>query len=149
MMKRKVTHYYRAQKLIVTELSGNLDGNDIEDWESSLRSVLGKLSAGTKFKVLINLHGFKAVNLEAHKKFRVIVPKLLAEYGWYVGYLRMFPEATLMITSTNDIHCLAAAHVHHDKIKIQNYAEKYSMHNEAFFTDPEKAKEWIESIEIN
>lgn len=147
-MKRTQTSYLKDEKLVITELSGDLNENDIGEWRQSLVEVLRHLGPDTKFKILVNLHGFKAKNFEAHKKFRVVVPQLLAEYGWYVGYLRMFPEATLTIQSNRNIYCLAAAHVHQDETKIRNYAENYSMRNEGFFTDPDEARKWIDAIPV-
>lgn len=148
-MKRKDTRYYKDQQLIVTTLSGELDAADVQEWHESLKAVTGSLEAGTQFKILVDLHGFKANNFEVHKQFRVMVPQLLAEYGWYVGYIRMFPEAEICIRSTNNIRCRAAAHVHHDETKIANYASNYSMINEGFFTDSRAAKEWVEAIVLH
>ncbi|HUC79341.1 MAG TPA: hypothetical protein VMR70_00440 [Flavisolibacter sp.] len=145
-MKRKQTSYFDKESLVVTELSGALDSNDIDEWRQSLNKVLEGLTPGTKFKILVDLHGFTATNFEAHKKFRVVVPETLAAYGWYVGYLRMFPEAQLTISSQQNIYCVAAAHVHQDETKIRNYAENYSMRNEKFFTDSSDARSWVESV---
>jgi hypothetical protein len=147
-MKKKQTVYLEEQQLIITELSGELDMDDVEEWHQSLRSAIAALQPGTKFRILVNLHGFRAKDFEVHKKFRVIIPLTLAECGWYVGYLRMFPETEITIRSTNNIRCVAAAHVHQDETKIRNYAEHYSMINEGFFTDPVKAREWIEAIRL-
>ncbi len=147
--KRKETTFLREEKLVITQLSGELDETDIDEWQRSLKGVLQQLEPNSKFKILVNLHGFKATDFEAHKKFRVVVPQLLANYGWYVGYLRMFPEATITIQSHQSIYCVAAAHVHHDETKIENYATNYSMRNEAFFTDPERARVWIDAIAVS
>ncbi|MFT3827608.1 MAG: hypothetical protein QM731_27040 [Chitinophagaceae bacterium] len=147
-MKRTHSFFIKEDNLVVTELSGELDSNDIEEWQLSLKNVINSLEAHSKFKILVNLHGFKAQNFDAHKKFRVIIPLTLADYGWYVGYLRMFPEAAIMIHAPYNIHCIAAAHVHHDESKISNYAKNYTMINEGFFTDPLKAREWINGIII-
>lgn len=147
-MKKKGTIYLKDKKLIITELSGDLDMEDVEQWHQSLKDVIGSLEPGTVFKILVDLHGFKAQSFEVHKKFRVIVPLILAGCGWYTGYLRMFPETEITIRSTGNIYCLAAAHVHQDETKIRNYAENYSMINEGFFTDPVEAREWIEAIRI-
>ncbi|MBO9634181.1 MAG: hypothetical protein J7578_13780 [Chitinophagaceae bacterium] len=147
-MKKKNTIYLKEQQLIITELSGDLDMEDVEQWSQSLKDVLSSLEPNTRFKILVDLHGFKAQNFEVHKKFRVVVPLTLAAYGWYIGYLRMFPETEICISSTNNIHCIAAAHVHQDETKIRNYAENYSMINEGYFTDPVAAREWIEAIPL-
>lgn len=148
-MKRKDTKYYQDKQLVVTTLSGELDATDVQEWHQSLRSVTGSLEPGTQFKILVDLNGFKASSFEVHKQFRVMVPQLLADYGWYVGYLRMFPEAEICIRSNDNIRCRAAAHVHHDETKISNYATNYSMINEGFFTDSGVAREWIEGIVLH
>jgi hypothetical protein len=147
-MKRKSTNYLKEKRLVITELSGDLGSEDIEAWQQSLVTVLEELEPGTKFKILVDLYGYKALDFEAHKKFRVIVPQMLAEYGWYVGYLRMFPEASLFIRSRQNVFCVAAAHVHHDETKIRNYSENYSMRNERFFIDPEAARTWIDAVAV-
>lgn len=147
-VKRKETAYFSPQKLIITHLSGDLDADDIEEWRQSLVRVFDQLPDHSRFKILINLHGFKAVNFDAHKQFRVIIPLALASYGWYIGYLRLFPETEIRIWSDRDIHCVAAAHVHHDETKIANYATNYSMRNEGFFTDLQTARNWIDEIAV-
>ncbi len=147
-MKRKNTIYLADQKLLVTELSGELDQHDVTEWQHSLESTLQQLQADTKFKMLVDLHGFKAVNFEVHKQFREVIPRTLAAHGWYTGYLRMFPETKVNISSTDNIYCVAAAHVHHDETKIRNYSENYTMRNEGFFTDATVARTWIDKIEV-
>lgn len=142
------TSYIAEQQLIITELSGEVDMPDVEQWQQGLQQVIAQLEPGTKFKILVNLHGFKAQNFEVHKKYRNTIPLALADCGWYVGYLRMFPEAEVFIRSKNNTYCLAAAHVHQDETKIRNYAENYSMLNEGFFTDPIEARNWIDKIKL-
>jgi hypothetical protein len=147
-MKKLETLYLDSENLIVTHLTGELDTPDINEWNASLERTTMQLQPNTKFKILVNLHGFKALNFDAHKKFRVVIPTMLARYGWYVGYLRMFPEATVTISSKDDIYCIAAAHVHQDETKINNYSDNYQMKNEGFFTDPELARKWLDSIPV-
>lgn len=147
-MKQKQTTYLKEEGLIITSLSGEVDHADVDEWHSSLRQVLNRLESGDSFKILVDLHGFKAVNFEVHKKYRVIIPSILAEYGWYIGYLRMFPETNITIHAKHNIRCVAAAHVHHDEGKIKNYADNYTMMNERFFTSTDEARSWIQSIRI-
>ena len=145
-MKKKQTTYLPDEHLVVTELSGYLDSADVDEWHESLKTTLNKLHPSTKFKILVDLYGFKARDFEVHKKFREVIPVTLAAHGWYVGYLRMFPEANVTLYSTNNVYCIAAAHVHQVETKIKNYADNYSMHNERFFTEAEAARSWINSI---
>lgn len=147
-MIRTHTTYDPKQNLLITELSGEIAQPDLEDWQKKLNAVLDIIPAQTKFKVLVNLYGFKAADLATHKQFREIIPRTLAGFGWYTGYLRMFPEADVRVHSTSGRYCVAAAHVHDDEEKINNYARNFTMKNEGFFSDPDKARTWIDSISI-
>jgi hypothetical protein len=142
------TQWYPEKQLIVTQISGEVDQSDIGRWENSLQSALGQLKDGAAFKILVNLHGFKAADLPAHKRFRNIVPLTLAQYGWKVGYIAMFEtEAqTLRYLNTRGIQCTGAAHCHHDNTKMERYESDYSRDQEHFFTDPEQALRWIEGL---
>ncbi len=121
---------------------------DVMQWEQSLHDALGRIEEGGTFRIFVNLHGFTALNLDAHKYFRNIVPLTLADYGWKVGYLAMFEEeaSKLVLTRKRGIRCLAAAHCHQDETKIEKYQSLYSSPNECFFTDPARAEAWIRSI---
>lgn len=147
-MKKKQTTWLPHKRLVITELSGDINKKDVEEWNESLDTTLKQLPPSAKFKILVNLYGFKASDFEVHKKFREVIPRTLAAHGWYVGYLRMFPETRVCVSSLNDIYCIAAAHVHQDETKIRNYADNYSMRNERFFTDAEAARNWIDSIVV-
>ena len=141
--------WLKNEKLIVTRISGAATAEDVSTWKSSLLFALEQVPDNDVFKIMVDLHGFKAVNFEVHKQFRVIVPKTLAAYDWRVGYLDMFPEAQIELKRTRGIRCVAAAHVHQDESKIKNYDDNYSRYNERFFTDPVVARMWIDAFEIN
>lgn len=142
------TDWEPASRLIITQISGDMDKEDVIRWEKSLYNALDQIEAGGTFSIFVNLHGFTAVNLDAHKHFRSIIPLTLAGYGWKVGYLAMFEEeaAQLAITSKRNIQCVAAVHCHQDETKIGKYESLYSSVNERFFTDPEKAEAWIRNV---
>lgn len=144
------TNWYPGKKLMVTHISGDLDQKDIEHWEESLRSVLNTLEDNTAFKIFVNMHGFKAANIEAHKRFRNIVPLTLADYGWKVGYVNLFEEEakSMSYKNTRGIKCVAAAHAHQDETKMQMYETKFSGKMEHFFSNPEQARQWIENLDI-
>src|SRR5687767_4586175 len=101
-------------KLIVTNISGDIQTQDVAVWEHDLRSRLEQIPENSVFKILVNMYGFKAVDIESHKKFRTIVPLTLAQYGWKVGYLGLFEDEANTMTFENKrgIRCVAAAHVH-------------------------------------
>ena len=137
-----------AQSLLVTRISGEVQLQDVELWKNSLKVALSQVADNSVFKMLIDLHGFKAADIQAHKKFREIIPLTLSRFGWRVGYLDMFPEASLTLSNERGIQCIAAAHVHHDATKINLYESKYSSPYERFFTDPQQAAQWIQNLNI-
>jgi hypothetical protein len=142
--------WYSDQHLIITCLTGLLSLDEIIVWEKSLYMALSEIPHQNTFKILVNLHGFTAENFDAHKRFRTIIPAVLADYGWKVGYVNLFEEsAAITLTNHNGIQCVAAAHVHHDKSKIDKYSELFNSENEQFYTSPARAKTWIESIKMN
>lgn len=142
------SNWYADQQLIVTQLSGNVEKEDILHWEQTLNTALNQVADSGIFKIFVNLHGFNAVDLDVHKYFRSIVPLTLAHYGWKVGYVAMFPEEAekLVITRNRNIQCIAAAHCHHDATKMEKYETLYSSESEHFFTDAEEAAAWISGV---
>jgi hypothetical protein len=147
--KRYQTQWLADQKLIRTELSGDLEIEEIKLWQRSLLHELEKIEDHGVFKIFVDLHGFTAINLEAHKYFRTIIPVVLSQYGWKVGYVDLFDEANLLsYTFTRGIRCVAAAHAHHDQGKIEKYEANYSRDDEHYFTDPELALNWIRQYPV-
>ena len=135
--------------LLHTRLSGDATQEDIGLWEASLQEALSGLKENSSFKILVDLHGFKAVDVDTHKKYREIIPLTLAHYGWRIGYLDMFEEANnLILHHLRGIHCVGAAHVHQDATKIEKYQSLYGRKNEKYFTDPEKAYQWIAGLPV-
>ncbi len=137
------------QQLILTRISGQVNALDVSNWENTLMDALDEIPDNGVFKIMVDLYGFKAENFEVHKQFRTIIPATLANYGWRVGYIDMFPEASITLHNTRGIRCLAAVHVHQDESKIKNYDENFSRLNERFFTDPVIAREWIDAFDID
>jgi hypothetical protein len=142
------TTWIPEKQLVVTHLSGEAEQTGIETWEASLQEALAQIPDDSTFRILVNIHGFQAADLEAHKTFRTIVPLTLAAYGWKVGYVNLFEEEAknLVYTSTRGIKCVAAAHCHQDATKIERYQTRFGRPNEQFFTDPEQARRWLESL---
>lgn len=147
-LKIAKTDWEPASRLIITQISGDMEKADVIRWEESLLDALDQIEEGGTFRIFVNLHGFTALNLDAHKYFRNIVPLTLADYGWKVGYLAMFEQESskLVVTTKRDIRCLAAVHCHQDETKIEKYESLYSSPNERFFADPGMAEAWIRSI---
>jgi hypothetical protein len=148
-MKNLDSIWVANDQLLVTRLSGNATIPDIEQWESSFYAALESIDQGQKFKILVDLYGFTAIDVEAHKRYREIVPRTLAQYGWRVGYLEMFEEANeLRLRLKRGIRCTAAAHVHQDATKIEKYQSLFGTAREQFFTDPMLAREWITKVPV-
>ena len=145
--KRTNSQWLPEKKLLLTELSGKVTIHDIERWETSLYRALDKIEDGGVFKIFVDLVGFQAINIEAHKRYRDIIPLALAEYGWRVGYLNLFEEAAgLKLSNKRGVSCVGAAHAHHDATKIEKYQSMFGTEREQFFTDPAQAREWIEQL---
>lgn len=141
------TSWHSEASLISTQISGPVTIEDVARWEQSLQTALDKVPDDSSFRIFVNLYGFKAINFNAHKRFRSVVPLTLAGYGWRVGYLDLFEEAaSLPLHQTRGIRCTAAAHVHQDETKINLYESDYSHEREHFFTDPVRGEQWIRSL---
>lgn len=136
------------KQLLVTTLSGRVNGNDVTKWELTLADALKKIPDHGQFKILVNLHGFEAENIQIHKRYRTILPLLLAGYGYRIGYLDMFPKASVKLTNTRGIRCVAMANVHHDADKMNDYQRRFSNLHEQYFSDPEDAWNWIKCVVI-
>lgn len=145
------TNWYPEKRLVVTRISGYLDNNDIEYWEKGFKAALEKIEDNSEFKILVDMFGFKATDLEAHKRFRGIIPLVLAEYGWKVGYVNLFEEEAKAMTfkNTRGITCVGAAHAHQDETKMNLYETRFSSTREHFFSNPLQAREWIENLDLN
>lgn len=152
METRKIIYsqWDSQQRLLITRIGGHVKIRDIEYWEKTLQDALSNIKEGGVFKILVNLYGFKAVNFEAHKRFRTIIALTLAQYGWETGYTALFEEASkeLKITVTRNIRCAGAAHFHNDEIKIALYEERFSKSTERYFTDQEAARIWITELPL-
>ena len=142
------TTWYPEQQLIVTQLSGVVNNADIEHWEATMQVAFAQLPDNTRFKMLVNLYGFKAENFEVHKYYRNIIPLMLAGFGYRIGYLDMFPEAKLDVTITRGIRCVAMANVHQDATKMQDYNTRFSSATEKYFTEPGPAMAWIQDVQV-
>lgn len=144
------TNWYPEKRLIVTHISGDLKKSDIERWEKSFNDTLNKIENNGTFKIFVNMYGFKAVDIDAHKRFRGVVPLTLADYGWKVGYVDLFEEEakTMTFKNTRGIKCVGAAHSHQDETKMELYETRFSSDKEHFFPDPTQARQWIENLEM-
>jgi hypothetical protein len=149
-MKMTQTNWFPEKRLVITNISGDLEKTDIEQWEKSFKETLDNIEDNSTFKIFINMYGFKAINLDAHKRFRAVIPSTLADYGWKVGYVDLFEEEakTMTFKNTRGIKCVGAAHAHQDETKMDLYETKFSSEREHFFIDPINARQWIENLAI-
>jgi hypothetical protein len=144
--KEMISKWYPESKLVVTQISGDLDEAEIAAWEQGLNRIFDELADGESFKILIDMHGFQASDVVAHKRFRNIIPLKMAEFGWKVGYVDLFEEEAgkMVYANYRNIQCRAAAHCHHDSGKMEMYERRFSRYNEHFFASREDARNWIE-----
>ncbi|WP_313115414.1 hypothetical protein [Aequorivita sediminis] len=144
------TNWYPDKKLLVTQVSGDIEIPDIKKWEKSLNEALNKIDDYESFKMFVNMYDFKAIDIDTHKRFRGIIPLTLANYGWKVGYLNLFEEEAKTITykNTRGIKCIGVAHSYHDEAKMDLYENRFSCDKEHFFKDPSEAIDWIESLKL-
>lgn len=119
-------------------------------WENSIRNTLDQIHDNSIFKIFVNMYGYIPSSIDTHKRFREILPVLLAQYGWKAGYMRLFKEEAEYIkdTTTRGIHCIAAAYAHQDNIKMELFAAMYNHESEHYFADPEMARKWIEDLRM-
>ena len=141
--------WHPANQLIVAKISGKLNREDIQRWEESMLYVVNNLPDNSLFKIVVDLDGFEAETMEVHKQFRTIIPLLLADYNYRVGYLDMFPEAKVELNQTRGISCIAMANVHHNVEKMLDYQTRFSKTHEQYFTETEPALAWIKNLNLN
>lgn len=143
--------WLKNQKLIVATISGDVASADVEAWEKRLGDALNQIEDNGSFKIFVNMHGFKAIDAEAHKRFRNVIPLTLANYGWKVGYVHLFEEESkaMKVKHERGIKCVGASHSHQDETKMSLYEARFSSARERFFTDPVQARLWIENINLD
>ncbi|WP_246839254.1 hypothetical protein [Leptospira levettii] len=142
------TKWEKDSNLIITRLTGFVTELDVKEWEIGLKQVFRDLPKGTKFKMFVNFHGLSPSTVTAHKSYRDVIPLLLSQYGWRIGYLDLFEEANdLTISKTNESECYATVHCHQDGYKIQEYERRFGKENEHFYEDPIFSEAWIRSYE--
>lgn len=143
--KEIFTNWLESEQLLITRLAGMVDAEDVLQWKDSLFQALAQIKPGTAFKMLVNIHGFKAVNFDVHKVFRTIIPLTLADYNFRIGYLDLFEDADVVLQKKNNSYCYAVAHTHHDAEKMHLYERECSRPNDRYFVDPKDAENWIRS----
>lgn len=139
--------YHPTTQVLELRLSGLLNFEDIDTWKLMIMKAVSEIPDNTEIRTLVNLFGFKAENFEVHKAYRNIIPLLLADFGYRIGYLDMFPEATVELRHHRGIRCVAMANVHQDATKMKDYQERFSNPHEQYFTDQDAAVNWIYGLQ--
>lgn len=151
MEKEIYSVWNQDNQLLTTRIGGNVNIQDVKRWSEGLHNTVNEIPDNSGFKIFVNLHGFTALDTEAHKAFRTVIPLLLARHGWKAGYTGLFEEeaAGMRITEERGVRCLAAAHCHHDAGKMEMYEARFAHDREHYFTNPDMAAMWIGSLQTN
>lgn len=149
MMAKKIESSWAPdRRLMVTQISGEINVADVKRWRESLQYALDQIPNNTPFKILVNMYGSCPVDINAHIQLNTTVPQLLSQYGWKVGSIDMFEDQAnaMSYTRKRGVYCYGAAHCHHDIFKMELCEIYYSSNNEHYFTDPGYAEQWISAI---
>lgn len=130
--------------ILQTELKGPVTREDVELWKRDLYAELDRIPSGRQFRLLLDLDGYEPVDMEAHKAMRLVIPTLLLNHGMRPAYADLFDEpGDLHISMVRNRRCFAFANVHHDENKMSQYEMKIGRSDQRFFTDPDKARQWL------
>jgi hypothetical protein len=133
--------------ILRTNLTGPVTIDDVAAFREGLYRELAEIPDGGTFRLLLNLHGFEPVNLEAHKAMRTIVPEILARHGLRPAFIDLFDERPeVEITVSRGVRCIAFANVHHDEVKMTSYEQRIGQPNQRFFTDVNAAEIWLRNM---
>jgi len=135
-----------ARRLLVTRLQGTVGTDDVRRWIDGLHRELDRIADDTRFNIIVDLHGYEPGDLGAHKEMRTVVPLTLTRYGFRTAFFDLFDPVDVPLERTRGITCVAAAHVHHDADKMDEYNHRIGRPNERFFTDYRAAEAWIEAL---
>lgn len=131
------------ENLIHIRFGGLVNLEDYDLLMKEINTCLSKIQDGARVKLYADLYGFKAENFEVHKKFRLVIPEIMIEYGMLPGYSKMFPEVEIKVNPNPRFNIVKAVHCHNDEEKINRYHKEFASINEEFFCSQTKAKEWI------
>lgn len=145
-MNRAESQWEVSAGILVTRLQGMVTVDDVGRWRSSLEEALAHIEGNSRFRLLVDLHGYEPAAIQAHKEMRSIIPLTLARYGFRTALLDLFEPIEMALQATNGITCTAVAHVHHDESKMAEYARRIGRDNEQFFSDPDAAWAWLQTL---
>lgn len=135
--------------LLVTELHGTVDVDEVQRWADALLTEVDALPTGGRFRLLFDLTGYEPASLEAHKAMREVVPRVLARHGLLPAVAGLFPEMPdPEVTVERGVVVEAFANVHHDPTKMARYEELIATPTQRFFTDRRQAEGWLRTVEV-
>lgn len=139
------TTWSPADGILRTRLSGVLRPDELRDWSDGLERASREIGSGTPFAMLVDLRGYEVgeQDPEIHRVQREIVPTFLARHGFEVGFFRMYEVENTIPPDPSLGRCVAVAHVHHDRNKLELYNERIATARERFFWDAEEAERWL------
>jgi hypothetical protein len=143
------TTYNTGQSLLESRLSGRVTVADVLAWQGGLEREVAGLPAGARFKFLSDSSGFDPVDIAAHKAMREVVPRLLAAHGMRPAVIDLFdPVPALPVKSDPAVKCVAFANVHHDEVKMRDYAARIGQPEQRFFSARGEAQAWLDSLSV-
>ncbi|HYX37028.1 MAG TPA: hypothetical protein VE954_28335 [Oligoflexus sp.] len=144
MQSHHASHWDDTLSILQTELKGSVTREDVLLWKKNLHAALERIPDGRAFRLLLDLKGFEPVDIEAHKAMRLVIPHILLSHGMRPAYADLFDDpGKLSVTLQRSQRCFAFANVHHDENKMGQYEMKIGRSDQRFFTDPDKARQWL------
>jgi len=136
-----------AKKLLYTRFTGLMNYDDIDQWKLLVQSEAAKIQPGTAFKFYVDESGYEYVNADVHVYKRNFLPGFLASYGFYLSLLPSEEIERLKNTvSLNKSRCVFMAMNHHNSEVMRSLDNQFGNDTEHYFSDSDKAKNWIESV---
>lgn len=140
------TEWLPDEMIFSSCLKGKISDITIDQWQKSIEDTEMLIPSRQSIKCIFNLYGYEPCNMEVHKKFRDTIPLFLSRHDFLAGYLKLYPELNIPLSTLKGIRCVAVAHVHHDQAKMSGYQQRFAKNNEAFFSNEKEADDWIKSF---
>jgi hypothetical protein len=144
MQAHQASHWDDTLSILQTELKGPVTREDVDIWKRNLLAELDRIPDGRLFRLLLDLNGYEPVDMEAHKAMRLVIPDILLHHGMRPAYADLYDDpGELHVSMFRNRRCFAFANVHHDENKMKQYDIKIGRADQRFFTDPDKARQWL------
>jgi len=146
MTSNIITNY--KNQILYTRLTGKLTIRLIDQWESSLYLTAKEIPDNSAFKFLIDESGYEFDDTSIQAAKKKVLPNFLASYGFIFSFLGSKETDTLIKTvamNERGVSCIAMAMNHHNKDVMKTMQEQFGSKKEAYFSDVDVARAWIES----